>query len=303
MRIILAGGSGFLGRALADHLARAGHAVTILSRGAGRAGTTGGAVTVRAWAPDGLAGAWADVVDGTDVVVNLAGESIGDGRWTPDRKEALLSSRVLATRSLVAAMAAASRPPRALVSASAQGYYGDRGDEELTEASAPGHDFLAGVCVAWEAEARKAEALARVVLIRTGIVLARDAGALPKMLLPFRLFGGGPIGSGRQWLPWIHRDDAAAAYVAAVHDDRYRGPINLVTDSVRNRDFSRALGAALHRPSWLPVPGLAVTAAVGELAEYLLHGRRVVPARLRELGFAWKRPVLAGALEAALAER
>jgi NAD dependent epimerase/dehydratase family enzyme len=123
------------------------------------------------------------------------------------------------------------------------------------------------------------------------------------MAAPFRFFAGGPIGGGRQWLPWIHRDDAAAAYAAAVHDDRYRGPINLVTGSVRNRDFARALGAAMHRPSWLPVPGLAVKAAAGELAEYLLGGRRVVPARLRELGFVWKHPALGEALAAALAER
>ncbi|HEX3482827.1 MAG TPA: DUF1731 domain-containing protein [Kofleriaceae bacterium] len=166
----------------------------------------------------------------------------------------------------------------------------------MTEADPPGDSFLARLCRDWEAEARAAEGLGvRVVCMRTGMVLG-PGGALAKMITPFRLFAGGPIGSGRQWVSWIHRDDAVRAFAAAVAEDRYTGPINLVTDSIRSADFARALGAALGRPSWLPVPGFALRAALGEFADYALHGRRVVPARLRALGFTWTRPTLAEAL-------
>lgn len=213
-------------------------------------------------------------------------------------------SRVESTRTLVEAIAAlpvASRP-RVLVSASGIDYYPfaperhDFDDDEVTEADPPGDSFLARVCRDWEREALAAEAHGlRVVTMRTGLVLG-PGGALERLTTPFRFFVGGRIASGRQWMSWIHRDDVVAAYVGAVHDDRYAGPINLVTESVRNADFARALGAALGRPSWLPVPGFAVKMAAGEFAEYVLHGRNVVPARLRALGFTWRYPALSDAL-------
>ncbi len=230
-------------------------------------------------------------------------------RWDARQRQVIRDSRIETTRTIVEAIGAlpAEARPGSLICSSGTDYYpfADPGlgdEDDVTEADPPGDSFLARVCRDWEAEARAAEALGvRVATMRTGLVLG-GGGPLAKMTTPFKLFVGGRIGNGRQWVSWIHRADAAAAFAAAASDDRYRGPINLVTDSVRNADFARALGAAMHRPSWLPVPGFAVKAAAGELAEYLLHGRRVVPARLRALGFAWQHPSLAGALEAALAE-
>jgi uncharacterized protein (TIGR01777 family) len=295
MKIVIAGGSGFLGRALAGSLrGSVAHEVVVLSRHAGP-----GAV---AWTPDGSIGPWASAVDGAGAVVNLAGESIGGGRWTEERKRAILQSRVLATRSLVGAIEAARQPPAVFVSASAQGYYGDRGDDEVTENDGPGADFLAGVCVQWEAEARKAEGSVRLVLLRTGIVLSRTGGALPRMLLPFRLFGGGPLGSGRQFMPWIHWRDWAGIVAWAIGTDTVRGPLNLSAPTpVRNREFSEAIGRTLHRPSWLPAPAFAIRAALGEMADALLFtSTRMVPSRVSDLGYRFEFPEVEGALKQVL---
>jgi uncharacterized protein len=309
MKVVITGATGFVGQALVPALVARGDEVVALSRDAERArarlpaGVT--AVTADLEEP----GAWTAALAGAGAVVHLAGEPVAGKRWDARQRQVIRDSRVETTRTIVEAIGAlpAGARPGCLVSASGTDYYPFAetdtpfDDDEVTEADPPGETFLARVCRDWEAEARGAEAHGvRVAMMRTGFVVGAGGG-LAKMTTPFKLFAGGPIGSGRQWLPWMHLDDAAAAYAAAVHDERYRGPINLVTDSVRNRDFARALGAAMHRPSWLPVPAFAVRAAVGELAEYLLHGRRVVPARLRELGFSWKHPALAGALEAALA--
>ena len=205
MKIVIAGGTGFLGSPLTARLASEGHDVTILTRRAGSAGT--GARTV-AWTPDGTPGQWAAELDGADAVVNLAGESIAGKRWSVAQKQAILDSRVNATRSLVSAIVRASRPPAVFVSGSAVGYYGPRGDELVTEATPPGRDFLARVCVQWEDEANRAAGpQTRVVCVRTGLVLERDGGALPQMLPPFKFGAGGPVGSGRQYWPWIHRAD------------------------------------------------------------------------------------------------
>jgi uncharacterized protein (TIGR01777 family) len=309
MKVVITGATGFVGQALVPALLARGDEVVALSRDAARARAQLGAGVTAVTADLQAPGAWTAALAGAGSVVHLAGEPVGAKRWDARQRQVIRDSRVETTRALVEAIGAlpAGERPASLISASGTDYYPFAAppldDDEVTEADPPGDSFLGRVCRDWEAEARAAEPLGvRVAMMRTGLVLG-GGGALAKLATPFKLFAGGPIGSGRQWLPWIHRDDAAAAFAAAVHDDRYRGPINLVTDSVRNRDFARALGAAMHRPSWLPVPGLAVKAAAGELAEYLLHGRRVVPARLRALGFAWKHPELAEALAAALAER
>jgi uncharacterized protein len=281
MNILIAGGRGFLGRALSDRLVAGGHRVLVLTRGRVQGGGPWrDARSETGWVPDGSVGEWAEAIEGADAVMNLAGESIAGRRWDAARKQAILQSRLGATRSLVLAMAQSKRHPKILVSASAQGYYGDRGDEELAEDAAPGNDFLANVCWEWEAEARKAENRSRVVLLRTGIVLAADAGALPRMLLPFKLFAGGPLGSGRQFMSWIHLDDWVGIAVAALTGDRVAGARNLgAPHPVRSREFAAALGRTLGRPSRLPAPGFALRLAVGEMARpLLLASTRMVPA-------------------------
>jgi uncharacterized protein len=288
MRVLVSGGTGLVGRPACDALRAAGHAVTIVSREPGR-------VPARAIGWDGLRAAMPE----TDAIVNLAGESIASGRWTAARKAAIRSSRVEATRALVDAVAAASPRPKVLVNASAIGYYGAHGDEPLDETAAPGADFLARVCVEWEAEARRAEVLGlRVVLLRLGVVLAPDGGALSAMLLPFRAALGGAIGGGRQWMSWVHRDDVVGLLREAVGNAEYAGPVNATSPNpVTNRDFTRALGRALHRPTVLPVPGIGVRLLLGEMATMLLTGQRVLPKAAERLGYAWQQPELPAALE------
>jgi len=249
------------------------------------------------------AGEWGAELAGCDAVINLAGEPIAGKRWDARQKQRLRDSRIETTRNLVEAIAKLDAKPTALISASGVDYYpfaqtsvGDFDDDEVTEADPPGEDFLSRLCAAWEAEAREAEKLGvRVATMRTGLVLG-DGGALAKMETPFKLFAGGRIGDGQQWMAWIHIVDVVDAYVCACSDHRYLGPINLVTQSVRNADFAKMLGAVLHRPSWIPVPKFALRLAVGEFAEALLNGRRVVPKRLQELGFTWRHPELNEAL-------
>ena len=302
MKIVITGATGFIGAPLVAALKERGDTITALSRNADKAKAALGveAVTADLESP----GPWSEALAGADAIVHLAGESIGGKRWDARQKQVLRDSRVEATRTLVEAIASlpVAVRPKALISASGADYYpfalsdSDMDDDEVTEADPPGDSFLARLCRDWEKEALAAQALGvRVACMRTGLVLG-PGGALERMTTPFKLFVGGRVGGGYQWMSWIHRDDVVAAYVAAVSDARYTGPINLVTDSTRNRDFARALGQALGRPSWLPVPAFAVKAVAGEVAEHLLHGRRVVPKRLRELGFVWTKPTLAAAL-------
>ena len=288
MRVLVTGGTGLVGRPACDALRAAGHAVTIVSREPGR-------VPARAIGWDGLRTA----IPETDAIVNLAGESIASGRWTAARKAAIRSSRVEATRALVDAAAAASPRPKVLVNASGVGYYGAHGDEPLDETAAAGTDFLARLCVEWEAEARRAEALGvRVVVVRLGVVLAPDGGALSAMLLPFRAGLGGPIGGGRQWISWVHRDDVVGLLREAVGNTEYAGPVNATSPNpVTNRDFARALGRALHRPTVLPVPGIGLRLLMGEMATMLLTGQRVLPKVAERRGYAWQQPELPAALE------
>jgi uncharacterized protein len=281
MRILIAGGTGFLGAALQDHLRRLGHTVTVLTRRPRAAGQ-------QAWTPDGSTGPWIAALDGTDAVVNLAGEGIADARWTATRKGALRSSRLLPTRSLVAAIRGAQHPP-ALLNASGVGYYGDRGGELVTEDTAAGTDFLADLCVEWEREAEQASSAARVVCLRNGLVMHPSGGALQKMRLPFRLGVGGPLGSGTQYLPWIHLSDWLALVTWLMATPEARGAFNVTAPSpATNAEFTRALGRAVRRPAFFPVPAFALRLALGELADTLLTGQRAVPARALAMGFTFR---------------
>jgi len=302
MRIVIAGGTGFLGRALTDVLGRDRHDLTILTRHAAPAADAPAMPGVRtmAWSPDGSVGLWASALDGADAVINLAGESIGEGRWSGARKAAILDSRVRATRSLVSAITRASSPPRTLLSASAVGYYGSRGDDVLTEAASAGADFLAGVCVQWEEEARRAKSpRTRVIAVRTGLVLDRRGGALPRMLTPFRLGAGGRLGSGRQYWPWIHRQDWVALVRFLLLNQSAAGPVNASAPlPVTNAEFTAALGRAMRRPALMPAPGFMLRIVLGEMADaLLLSSQRVVPTKAQELGFTFTYPRLDQALE------
>ena len=291
MRIVISGGTGFLGAALVVALRAAGHQVMVLTRRPRNDGDI-------AWSPDVPSGAWIAAVHAADAVINLAGEGLADRRWTPARKQEIILSRLAATRALAGALREAVRPAPVFLSSSAIGIYGNRGDDEVTEATPPGSGFLAQVCVTWEREAVAAADVTRVVLLRTGVALARDGGALAQMAMPFRFFAGGPLGSGRQYISWIHREDWVAMVEWALHDAAVVGPLNLTAPHpVRNADFARTLGRVLHRPSLLPAPAFALRLALGEMAdEALLGGQRVLPAAALANGFTFRHPHLEGAL-------
>jgi len=304
MHIVIAGGSGFLGSALSRALARDGHDLTILSRGSRRGGDGTTAVRQLQWTPDGSAGPWAAAISGADAVVNLAGESIAGKRWTASQKRRILDSRLHATRSLVTAIGNAATPPPVFVSGSGVNYYGLLGDEIVSEDHAPGGDYLASVCVQWEAEAmRAAGSRTRVVCLRTGLVLERDGGALPKMLPPFWFGAGGPVGSGRQYWSWIHRQDWVDLVRFVIQTPAATGPINATAPNpVKNADFARALGRALGRPAFMPTPGFALKLLLGEMAEVLLlSGQRVVPGGAERLGHRFTFKDLDAALHAIFA--
>ena len=298
MRVFVTGATGFIGRALIPRLQRDGHAVVAWVRTPARARGLLGAEVELVHADTALGGLVA-AIERCDAVVNLAGEPLMGGRWTAGRRAVLERSRIAVTGQLVRAMAEVKICPRVFISGSAVGYYGDRGDEPLTEASSGGEDFLARLCRRWESAAVDAERLgARVVLLRTGVVLGRAGGALAQMLPPFQLGVGGPVGSGKQYLPWIHLHDLVKIIAVALVDDRYRGPVNGVApEQATSRTFAHALGHALHRPAILPVPALALKAIFGEAATVLLASQRVDPRVLRELQFAFDFPTLDSALE------
>lgn len=293
MRVVVAGGTGFLGRPLRAALSAAGHEVRVLTRRArGRDDIE--------WTPNGQTGAWAARLAGVDAIVNLAGEGIADRRWTAARKAALLDSRLLATSSLVEAALGLPRAPRVFVSGSGIGIYGPCGDETLTEASPSGADFIARMATAWEAAAAPVAATSRLATLRTGVVLG-DGGALKQMRLPFKLGVGGRLGSGRQWMSWIHLDDWVGLTQRVIEDDAATGPFNLTAPApVTNAEFTRALGRALRRPTVLPVPGFALRLALGELADVLLTGQRAVPAKADAIGYQFRHPRVHEALAAAL---
>lgn len=293
MDILVTGGTGFIGRRLCAQLLAQGHAVTVLTRHPGRNAVAGAHSVARL-----------DDVGPVQAVVNLAGEPITQGRWTPARKQALLDSRLGTTRALLTWMEGLPERPQVLVSGSAIGYYGPRGDEVLDEAASPGHDFAAMLCRQWEAEAFKAEGLGvRTCVLRTGIVLDRDGGALARMLPPFRLGAGGPMGDGRQWMSWIHREDLMGLIVWLLEHDAARGAYNgTAPEALTNAAFARTLAAALHRPALITTPAFALKLAFGEMAGLLLTGQHVVPARALQDGYRFQFPALAQALHAILDE-
>jgi uncharacterized protein len=294
MKVVVSGGTGFLGGRLVHALRADGHQVVVLTR---RPARTAGEVQ---WAPGSAVGGWATAFEGVGAVVNLAGEPIAEGRWTAARKQTILASRVEATRGVVAAMRAAGARGATLLSGSAVGYYGTHRDDTLDESSPPGHDFLATVCREWEAEALDASSDARVVLLRTGFVVARDGGALPRLALPFHFFAGGPLGSGRQVMSWIHRDDWVAMVRWALASAAVRGPLNLTAPSpATNREMAAAVGRALHRPAFMPAPAFALRLVLGEMADALiLNGQRVLPRVALDGGFTFEYASLDQALAA-----
>jgi len=301
VRIIVTGATGFIGTALCRALTDAGHEVIALTRSASAQQKLGDRVQCVTW--DGQSGgAWEKTLDGADAVVNLAGESIA-AKWNAEKKEKIRSSRVDGTKALVRAMEKASQRPKVLLSGSAVGYYGPRGDEELTEESSPGNDFLSGVCQAWEAAATEAESLGvRVVRLRIGVVLGEGGGALSKMLTPFKMGVGGPTGRGQQWMSWVHRDDVIGLIQFALAREDANGALNATAPHpVRNREFAQTLGKVLHRPAFLPTPALVMRLMFGEMADaLLLTGQRVLPAAAQRLGYQFKFPDLMSALEAVL---
>jgi hypothetical protein len=294
MRIVIAGGTGFLGAALTHVLRADAHDVIVLTR---QRAAPGG--DLARWTPDGTVGSWAQVLERADAVVNLAGAPLDRSRWTAARKRELIESRVLPTRSLARAIAAAAAPPAVFVSGSAVGYYGARDDAVLTETATRGTGFLAELVDAWEQEARSVESSpTRVVVLRSGVVLAPEGGALARMLPPFRLGLGGPFGSGRQYLPWIHRGDWLELVRWVIDTRDATGPVNATAPlPARNEEFAATLARVLHRPHLLRAPAVALRLVLGEMADAaLLTGQRVVPAKAQALGFHFRWSALEPAL-------
>jgi uncharacterized protein len=305
MQIVVAGGTGFIGRPLCASLSREGHRVTLLTRRREEAQRScGSTVTAVEW--NGReAGTWEHCLEGVDAVINLAGAPIADGRWTEARKRWLTESRILTTHLLAEAMSRRTSKPRTLVSASGIGYYGASDDRVLDEDATQGEGFLADLCLAWEAEAlRASEFGVRIVTLRTGMVLEQDGGALPKMLLPFKLFAGGPIMPGTQWVSWIHRQDHIGLIRWILMTPAVSGPVNAVApEAVTMNQFCKVLGQVIHRPSWLPVPGFALQVALGELGALMTTGQRVNPAKALSGGYVFRYPTLEPALRAILSKR
>jgi uncharacterized protein (TIGR01777 family) len=308
MRIMVTGATGFVGRPLCARLMQEGHSVTALTRDAERAkGVLGAGARCLAWGGEQDTH-WREALGAIDTVVHLAGESVGAERWTEEYKRKIHDSRVLTTRTLVEAISRQQQRPSALVCASAVGYYGDRKDEVLTESSTPGNDFLANTCREWEAEACKAEAFGlRVARMRTGVVLGRG-GALEQMLYPlplpispFKLGLGGPIGSGKQWFPWIHHEDVVGMFAWAATTETVQGAFNVTAPNpVTNAEFVRTIGRILHRPAVAPAPGFLLKVALGEFADVLLGGQRALPTAAQEAGYLFLHADLEKALRGLL---
>jgi uncharacterized protein (TIGR01777 family) len=289
MKVVIAGGTGFLGSELVRWLRNDGHAITVLTRSPRRPNE------VR-WDPYGSSASWIHVLQDADAVINLAGESISK-RWTAAHKREMWNSRIRSTRALVEAIRSVPKMPATLLNASAVGIYGARGDEPLTEESAPGSGFLASLGREWEREALAVGPQTRVVLLRSGIALDHSGGALPRMALPFRFFVGGPIASGRQYFSWVHRDDWVAMVSWALTTTNVAGPLNVTAPNpVTNGELSRTLGRVLKRPAVLPVPEIALRVVIGEMAGELVTGQRVLPDKASSFGFAFRYPLLEAAL-------
>jgi uncharacterized protein (TIGR01777 family) len=297
MRVIITGGTGLIGRALTHSLINDDHEVIVLTRNPEKSSLPAGAIAER-W--DGRsADGWSHWVDGANTIVNLAGAGVADRWWTADRKSLIRDSRLDAGRAVVQAVKKAEQKPEVVIQSSAVGYYGPRDDSLITEDAVPGVDFLAKVCVDWEASTASVERMGvRRAILRTGVVLSANGGALPKMALPFKFFVGGPIGSGKQWIPWIHMADEVAAIRFLIENKAAAGRFNLsAPNPLTNADFGRAIGKIMGRPAVMPTPAFALKLAFGELSSALLTGQRAVPQRLQELGFTFQFPEAGEALK------
>jgi uncharacterized protein (TIGR01777 family) len=296
MKVLITGATGLIGRSLCTLLNSEGHKIVVLSRSPEKTRDLG-ADEAHKWEPQ-AGPPPPQALNGVDVVINLAGAPIADARWTDARKKLIRDSRVVSTRNLVAGLRSSDSRPSALISGSAVGFYGNRGDEPLEETESMGRGFMSEICRDWENEAAAASELGiRVVQVRTGVVLSKDGGALKKMLPPFKLGVGGPLGSGRQWFPWIHISDIVGVFRHAVITPSLKGPVNGVApEAVTNAEFTRQLGHTLHRPAFLPVPEIALRALMGEMADVLFHSQRVVPKAVLEAGYEFRYPLLANAL-------
>lgn len=289
MHVLITGGSGTIGVRLVDHLIEHGHLVTVVSRQKYKPANLPAKISFAQW--DGVsADGWGHLLEDVDAVVNLAGAGIADEKWTPQRKKEILESRVNAGKAVTEAIQKATNKPAVLIQASAVGYYGAAADQVLTESSGPGRDYLAQVCVAWEDSSKMVEEMGvRRVIIRTGVVLDMAGGALPKMLLPFNFGAGGPIGSGRQWFPWIHYVDEVAAIRFLIENEAASGPFNLAAPNpLRNRQFAKVIGQVMKRPAFAPAPAFVFKLMFGEMSTVLLDGQHVTPKRLKELGYEFK---------------
>jgi hypothetical protein len=297
MKVLITGGTGMIGSALTDSLVRDGHAVVILSRDPANVKNSRPGVNLAKWDAR-TADGWGHLVEDVDAIVNLAGESLAAGLWTAERKQRILSSRVNAGRAITQALEKTAHKPTVLIQASGVGYYGVNNPALLDESSPLGDDFLAGVSREWEASTQPVEALGvRRVVIRSGAVFAKKGGALPLMLLPFRLFVGGPLGSGRQWLPWIHIEDEVRAIRFLIDNEQAYGAVNLAAQSLTNAEFSRTAGKELHRQSFLRVPAFLLKLVLGEMSTTVLDGQRISSRKLTDLGFEFRYPGLEEALE------
>ena len=292
MRIIIPGGSGLIGRPLSAKLAAAGHDVILLSRSPDRVADLPANVRAEKWDAKTVEPNWADLVDGADAIINLAGAGIADKRWTPERKRLVINSRIDSTQALVDAVSKATQRPAVFIQGSAVGYYGNRGDELLTETSAPGNDFLSDVVKKWEAAVAPVADMIRLVIARTGIVLTMQGGALPKLITPVNLMAGGPLGSGKQWMPWIHIDDQVDAMIYLLKNENTSGIYNLAAPEIlQNKTFVKTLGKVLNRPTLAPpVPAFALKLLLGEMAAVVLDGQRASGQKLIDAGFEFEYP-------------
>ncbi len=299
MRVIITGGSGSLGRQLVEALLNSPkrYEVVILSRNPKRVTGFPDEVRIEKWDAKSAAD-WGELAEGAYAIINLAGENIGEGRWTAAKKERVMQSRLDAGNAVVEAIRAAAVKPKVLVQASAVGFYGNRGDEVLTESSSAGNNFLADVCVAWENVVKAAENFTRVIYLRTGVVLTTNSGALPKLMMPMNLFAGGPLGNGKQWFPWIHIDDEIGLIVHLMEHETASGIYNLVApEAEQNKTFVKKLGTVMNRPAFAPAPAIALKLILGEMSALVLDSQRVVSERIVDTGYQFTYPDTRRALQ------
>lgn len=302
MRIIITGGTGLIGRSLSQALANEGNEVIVLSRQPEKVKIVPAGVEVQKWDGKSAAG-WGQLADGAGAIINLAGAGIADNRWSSARKRLLRQSRIDAGKAVMEAITAAGARPDVLIQASAVGYYGAQsGDAQLTESAPPGNDFLSKLCFDWEASTTPVSRLGvRRAVIRTGVVLCNEGGAFPKQLIPFKFFAGGPVGSGKQWYPWIHIDDQVRAIRFLIDNPKANGPFNLTAPNpVTNKEFGLTVGEVLGRPAFMSAPSFAMKSVFGEMSLMLLEGQRTIPQKLLELGFKFKYETIQIALRALL---